>query len=58
MEEEKKKSGRGGWRGGGRPVTPYKINLMVRITQEAADMLAGVKNKSEYIDALIKEAAK
>jgi hypothetical protein len=27
---------------------------MVRVSQEAADKLAGVKNKSEYIDELIK----
>lgn len=56
MEQEQKKSGRGGWRGGGRPVTAYKVPLMVRISQEAADKLVGVKNKSEYIDALIKAA--
>ena len=31
-EEEKKRRGR--------PVTPYKVNLMVRITQEAADKIA------------------
>ena len=52
----KKTSGRGGWRGGGRPVTALKVPLMVRISQEAADKLAGVKNKSEYIDELIKAA--
>lgn len=53
-EATKKTSGRGGWRGGGRPVTAYKVPLMVRISQEAADMIADVKNKSEYIDELIK----
>ena len=56
MEQEPKKSGRGGWRGGGRPVTAYKHTLYVRISQEAADKIAGVKNKSEYIDALILNA--
>lgn len=55
-EEAKKTSGRGGWRGGGRPVTPYKETLYCRITKEAKEMLAGVKNKSEYIDELIKAA--
>lgn len=55
-EEAKKTSGRGGWRGGGRPVTPYKVPLSVRISQEAADKLAGVKNRCEYIDRLIKAA--
>jgi len=54
-EEAKKTSGRGGRReGSGRPVTAYKVPLMVRISQEAADKLAGVKNKSKYIDELIK----
>lgn len=56
-EEAKKTSGRGGRReGSGRPVTALKVPLMVRISQEAADKLAGVKNKSEYIDELIKQA--
>lgn len=52
-EETNKTSGRGGWRGGGRPVTVYKVPVMVRISQEAADLLADVKNRSEYIDGLI-----
>jgi hypothetical protein len=56
MEQEQKKSGRGGWRGGGRPVTAYKVPLMVRISHEAAEMIADVKNKSEFIDKLIKAA--
>ncbi len=46
--EELKKARRG------RPVTAYKVPLMVRISQEAADKIAGVANKSEYIDELIK----
>ena len=40
----------------GRPVTAYKVPLMVRISQEAADKIADVSNKSEYIDELIKKA--
>ena len=36
-------------------MTPYKIPLMVRISQEAADKIANVENKSEYIDELIKK---
>lgn len=55
MENELKKSGRGGWRGGGRPVTPYKETLYVRISQEAMELLnEHAKNKSEYIDDVIK----
>ena len=56
VEETKKTTGRGGWRGGGRPMTALKVPLMVRISQEAADKLAEVKNKSEYSDELIKAA--
>lgn len=55
-EEVKKMSGRGGYRGGVRPTTDRKIPLMVRISQEAADIIADVRNKSEYIDTLIKNA--
>lgn len=39
----------------GRPVTPYKKNLMVRVSQEAYDKMAQVANKSEVIDRLIME---
>ena len=46
--EEQKKARRD------RPVTAYKVPLMVRISQEAADKIADVANKSEYIDELIK----
>ena len=53
--EEEKKSKRGGARPGcGRKATPYKIPLNVRISQEAADMIADIPAKSEYIDELIK----
>lgn len=55
QEKEVKKSGRGGWRGGGRPVTPYKKTLYVRVTKEAKEMVADVKNLCEYIDSLIKK---
>lgn len=50
MEVQKKQGRRG------RPVTPYKVSLMVRISQEAADKIAAVPNKSEFIDGLIKNA--
>ena len=49
MEQNKKQKRRG------RPVTAYKVPLMVRISQEAADMIANVPNKSEYIDELIRK---
>ena len=52
MEEKKK---HGGYRhGSGRKATDRNVPLMVRITQEAADKLAAVKNKSEFIDNIIK----
>lgn len=59
QQEEPKKSKRGGARpGSGRKVTPYKIPLNVKITQEAADKMATIEKKSEFIDQLIKKAIK
>lgn len=52
MEEQQKQSRRG------RPVTPYKVPLMVRISQEAADIINQQPNKSEVVDQLIKEYLK
>ena len=48
--EEQKKARRG------RPVTPYKIPLMVRISQEAAEIMKQQTNQSEFIDNLIKNS--
>ena len=57
MAEEKKQWG--GYReGGGRPTTDRNIAVTIRISQEAADILSQQKNKSEFIDTLIKESAK
>lgn len=54
-----KKNTHGGYRpGGGRPPTNRNISVNFRISKEAADILNKQKNKSEYIDNLIKEAAK
>lgn len=39
--------------GSGRPTTDRTIPVMVRVSPEAAKMLEGVKNKSEFIDSLI-----
>ena len=47
METEKKRRGR--------PVTPYKHNLMVRVSKEAIEKIQGVQNRSEVIDRLILE---
>ena len=52
MEEQQKQSRRG------RPVTPYKVPQMVRISQEAADIINEQPNKSEFLDTLIKQSAK
>lgn len=38
----------------GRPATGRTHAITVRISQEAAELLCTKKNKSEYIDALIK----
>ena len=51
MEEEKKARR-------GRPVTPYKTPLMVRVTPEAAEIVKRQPNQSEFIDTLIKESGK
>ena len=49
------KSTRGGVRpGSGRPATDRRKMLSVRISEEAHEMISEVKNKSEYIDTLIK----
>lgn len=56
MEEKVKYSGRGGSRGGGRPTTDRNVAITIRISQEAADKLNRARNKSEFIDRLIKQA--
>lgn len=55
MAQEKKET-RGGRRpGSGRPANDRNVMLSVRITKEAAEKIAGVKNKSEFIDTMIKQ---
>jgi hypothetical protein len=55
MEQQKKQ--RGGHRpGAGRPANDRSIMVGVRISQEAADILNAQKNKSEFIDNLIKQS--
>ena len=39
----------------GRPATKRTYAISVRITKEAADILNTKRNKSEYIDHLIKQ---
>lgn len=57
MEQQKKQ--RGGYRpGAGRPANDRNIMVAVRISQEAADILNAQKNKSEYIDNLIRNDGK
>ena len=48
---------RGGVRpGSGRPANDRSVQLLVRITKEAADKLSRLtSNKSEYIENLIKQ---
>lgn len=56
MEEKKQ---RGGSRpGAGRPANDRNIMVGVRISREAADILNAQKNKSEYIDNLIRNHGK
>lgn len=50
-------NGHGGHReGSGRPSCGRKVQLSIKITEEAAIKLQSVPNKSAYIDRLIREA--
>lgn len=42
--------------GSGRPSTDRRVALSVRISQDAANILATVSNKSEFIDRLIRNS--
>jgi hypothetical protein len=56
MAQNEQHPGWGGSRGGGRPVTNRNVAVTIRISQEAADILSQQKNKSEFIDTLIKQS--
>ena len=56
MAQNEQHPGWGGSRGGGRPVTDRNVAVTIRISQEAADILSQQKNKSEFIDTLIKQS--
>ena len=58
MAQNEQHPGWGGSRGGGRPVTDRNVAVTIRISQEASDILSQQKNKSEFIDTLIKDSAK
>lgn len=56
LTNTEQKSTRGGYRpGAGRHTTDRSVPLSVRISQEAAEMISQVRNKSQYIDQLIKK---
>ena len=55
MDNEPKKQGRGGYRGGVRPSTGRDVPVCIRLSRESADKLERLtRNKSEFIDNLIK----
>ena len=55
IEENKKKENRGGARpGSGRPAGERTYPIAVRISKQAMEILSKKKNKSEFIDSLIK----
>ena len=56
MAQNEQHPGWGGSRGGGRPVTDRNVAITIRISQEAADILKEQRNKSEFIDTLIKQS--
>ena len=41
----------------GRPATGRTVGISVRISKQAAEILSNKKNKSEYIDELIRHDA-
>lgn len=53
MEEITKVERRGGNHGGGRPKGNRTVQISLRISPEAAEILAMQKNKAEFIDNLI-----
>lgn len=55
---EIKYTGRGGDRGGRRPETDRKCVITVRVSPEAKEKIDTVKNKSKWIDQMIKENIK
>lgn len=59
MENEEKKSGRGGRRdGAGRKGEGRNVQLLVRISPEAKELISTVSNQSEWIDTMIKKHLK
>ena len=56
MAQNEQHPGWGGSRGGGRPVTDRNVAVTIRISQEASDILKEQRNKSEFIDTLIKQS--
>lgn len=59
MEEsfEYDHSEKGGFRpNAGRPETGRTVKISITISPEAAEKISKIKNKSEYIDKLIKKA--
>lgn len=54
--QEVKKSGRGGARPGSGRKALGKKAVTLKLSPESIDKLAQVKNKSEFVDGLIKKA--
>lgn len=56
MEEILKQSGRGGHREGSGRKALGKKAVTLRLSEESIDKLSQVKNKSEFVDGLIRKA--
>lgn len=55
MNNEPKKQGRGGYRGGVRPSTGRDVPVCIRLSRESVEKLERLtRNKSEFIDNLLK----
>ena len=54
-EEDTKRKGRGGDRGGRRPKTGRDVSVTLRISQEAKDKLDTIPNRSKWLDETLKK---
>lgn len=56
MEQEQKKSTRGGRREGSGRKALGKKTVTLKLSEESVEILSNVKNKSEYVDQLIQKS--
>lgn len=57
MDEKHKPTHGGARKGAGRKTTDRKVDLHIRISQEAADKLRKIRNRAQWLDELIRNNA-